>query len=184
MPEEAYWEGFFDAAAVLQALLPGESLAGDAVEFGCGYGTFTLAEAARSRGMVSTFDIDPAMVARTCQRAEDAGLDNVRASVRDFIAEGTGLSAASQSRALIFNLLHIEVPLALLDEALRVLEVDGRLLVIHWRSDIPTPRGPSLEIRPTAAQCTQWITQAGFRAVRVVDLSQASPYHFGLIAER
>ena len=184
MPEEAYWEGFFDASAVLQTLLPGDAIPGDVVEFGCGYGTFTLAEAARSLARVTTFDIDPAMVARTRERAADAGFANIEVSLRDFVADGTGLADGSHSRALIFNLLHIEEPLALLAEARRVLQPGGRLLVIHWRSDIPTPRGPSSEIRPTPGQCARWMAEAGFRDVHSVDLSQGSPYHFGLVAER
>ncbi len=36
MPEEAYWESFFDADAVMKILFNTSGLAGDLVEFGCG----------------------------------------------------------------------------------------------------------------------------------------------------
>ena len=41
MPEEEVWRQFFDAEAVLRALKLTEKCR-DVVEFGCGYGTFTI----------------------------------------------------------------------------------------------------------------------------------------------
>jgi hypothetical protein len=46
--------------------------------------------------------------------------------------------------------------MSLLREAHRVLHVGGIAGVIHWRRDIETPPGPSLEIRPRPAQCRAW----------------------------
>jgi hypothetical protein len=80
--------------------------------------------------------------------------------------------------------LHLESPVALLREAYRVLGAGGVLSVIHWRSDIATPRGPSLEIRPTAEQCRAWMQEAGFKAIQNVDLQASCPYHFGLLGQR
>jgi hypothetical protein len=85
---------------------------------------------------------------------------------------------------MIFNLLHLEQPVDLLREAYRTLQDGGVLSVIHWRSDIPTPRGPSLAIRPTPEQCREWMAEAGFRAIESVDLQSCCPFHFGLLARR
>jgi ubiquinone/menaquinone biosynthesis C-methylase UbiE len=85
---------------------------------------------------------------------------------------------------MVYNLLHLEEPVALLHEACRVLQPGGRLSVIHWRRDIPTPRGPSLAIRPTPGQCKEWIAAAGFHRIQDVDISACCPYHFGLVALR
>ena len=184
MPEEAYWATFFDPVAALdQLLIQGGSL-DDIVEFGCGFGTFTLPAARRIGGIVTALDIEPEMVEVVRQKADIEQRDNIRPAVRDFVADGTGLETASQSHAMIFNLLHLENPVALLREAHRVLGAGGVLSVIHWRSDIATPRGPSLEIRPTPEQCRAWMQEAGFKAIRSVDLQASCPYHFGLLGQR
>ena len=51
MPEREMWENFFDPVKTL-ATLGISSQTGDVAEFGCGYGTFTIAAAriARQRG--------------------------------------------------------------------------------------------------------------------------------------
>ena len=184
MPEEAYWQSFFAAEAALDRLMPQLGTAAEIVEFGCGYGTFTLPAARRTTGRLTALDIEPTMVAEVAAKAGAAGLNNVHAVQRDFVLYGTGLADGSQAHAMVFNLLHLEDPLALLREALRVLRPGGAISVIHWRSDIPTPRGPSLAIRPTAEQCIAWLEQAGFTGVQQVDLSGSCPYHYGLRAWR
>ena len=182
MPDEADWMSFFNPEATIDALIGADGVAGDLVEFGCGYGTFTVPSALRTRGRVTALDIDPRMVARLQQKVTDHALSNVRAVVRDFIAHGTGLADGSQAHAMIYNLLHLDSPIALLREAHRVLCDGGSLSVIHWRSDIPTPRGPSLAIRPTPEQCWEWMAEAGFQNIEPVDLKLCCPFHFGLVA--
>ena len=153
------------------------------VEFGCGYGTFTLPAAHRVTGRVYALDIEPDLVAATCQKATAAGLTNVTARVRDFVADGTGLTDGSVGYALLFNILHIEDPVGLLREAYRVLTPGGRVGVIHWRADVETPRGPPLPIRPTLAQCRAWGEAAGLMFDREVPLGCCS-WHWGLVLRR
>ncbi len=184
MPEEDYWATFFDADKAVDALLGHTDVQGHLVEFGCGYGTFTLPAARRTTGNVTALDIEHEMVAAVRCKAETSGLSNVHAVLRDFVAQGTGLADGSQAHAMIYNLLHLENPNALLDEAYRILQPRGVLSVIHWRSDIPTPRGPSLNIRPSPDQCRHWMEQAGFDAIELVDLHHCCPFHFGLIGRR
>jgi len=184
MPDEAYWSSFFAPEGMLDRLLLVAGADYNIVEFGCGYGTFTLPAARRTRGQVTALDIEAAMVTLVQQKAEASGQDNVRALVQDFMAHGTGLADGSQGHAMIFNLLHLEEPVSLLREAYRTLQPGGTLSVIHWRSDIDTPRGPPLAIRPTPAQCRAWLVEAGFPSVVQVDLQAYAPYHFGLVAQR
>jgi SAM-dependent methyltransferase len=184
MPDEAYWNTFFDAECVVKRLFGTHGCQGDAVEFGCGYGTFTLPAARCTSGSVHAFDIEPDLVAGVCRKARAAAIHNIAGQARDFVAEGTGLPSQTQAHAMIYNLLHIESPHALLQEAWRVLQPGGRLSVIHWRSDLPTPRGPSLEIRPAPEQCQVWLTAAGFHRAQLVDLLACCPYHYGLVAEK
>src|SRR5688572_632590 len=91
MPEESYWESFFDADATLDILFRMSGLAGHLVEFGCGYGTLTIPAALRTCGFVTALDIEAQMVDRVRQRAESLSLSNVQAEVRDFVARGTEL---------------------------------------------------------------------------------------------
>ena len=50
---------------------------GDVVEFGCGYGTFTIPTAQLTSGRVIALDIEPEMVAETVRKAEVSRLSNV-----------------------------------------------------------------------------------------------------------
>lgn len=184
MPDESWWSGFFDAEAAIRDFLGTAGVEGHVVELGCGYGTFTLPIARCSKGIVTALDIEPEMVARVQQQAMANRLFNIHAELRDFVAHGTGLDTGSQAHAMIYNLLHLEHPVALLREAHRTLQVGGMLSVMHWRSDIPTPRGPSLDIRPTPEQCQAWLDEAGFHTIQSVDLQRSCPFHFGLLATR
>jgi ubiquinone/menaquinone biosynthesis C-methylase UbiE len=181
MPDEAMWDGFFDPSSILShlGLTPETS---SAVDLGCGYGTFTIPAATTIVGTVHGFDIEPEMIAVTGSKAESAGLTNVQLHLRDFVAEGTGLPDAGVGYVMLFNILHAEDPRRLLREAYRILAPGGTAAVMHWVSDRPTPRGPSLDIRPSPADCRKWMTDEGFGIEGdVVDLP---PYHFGLVGRK
>lgn len=57
MPSQDVWEGFFSPSKTLQIMGLDESVMG-AVEFGCGYGTFTIPAAKIISGVVHAIDID------------------------------------------------------------------------------------------------------------------------------
>jgi SAM-dependent methyltransferase len=147
MPEETYWESLFDVNLVISRLGIDRSL-GAVIELGCGYGTFTLPVAHRVRGTLHAFDIEKNMVDRTHQRIVEAGLQNVVLKRRDVIHSGFGVAQGSQAGCLLFNILHSDETNAILCEARRCVRPGGSIFVIHWRSDVATPRGPSLAIRP------------------------------------
>jgi ubiquinone/menaquinone biosynthesis C-methylase UbiE len=182
MPEEEMWQEFFDAEAVLRLLKLTPSCR-DVVDFGCGYGTFTIPAARIVSGTVHAIDIESEMVSVTQTKAEVAGLRNVRAYLRDFVADGTGLPPASVDYAMLFNILHAESPEVLLGECYRILSPGGFLGVIHWNYDPATPRGPSMDIRPRPEHCLSWGQQAGFRLLPpgMIDLP---PHHYGMAFTR
>jgi SAM-dependent methyltransferase len=180
MPDEPLWESFFEPPEVLR-LLAFPSV-GDVVDFGCGYGTFTLAAARLTIGTVYGIDIDPEMVRVTAARAQEAALHNVRAFERDFVGAGSGLPPQTCRYAMLFNILHAEDPLRLLKAAYEVLSPGGLVAVTHWVADPCTPRGPALEIRPTPPQCQEWMKAAGFDLPSLV--VPLPPYHFGLVGLR
>jgi SAM-dependent methyltransferase len=177
MPEEAYWESLFDIPLILDRLKIDSSVE-HVAELGCGYGTFTLPVARRIRGTAFTFDVEPAMIVRTQVRAAAEGLGNIQAALRDVLATGFGLESRSCDAVLLFNILHFPQPENLVHKAVEVLRPGGRVLAIHWRSDIKTPRGPPLQLRPVPADAERWASAAGLRVTAITELP---PWHFGVV---
>src|SRR3990172_4403851 len=169
MPDEAYWETLFDVPLALSRL--GIERFHDVAELGCGYGTFSIPIARVIGGTLTTYDIDPAMVRRTLERGQ--GL-RIIAEVRDVMERGFGVRADA---VLLFNILHCEEPVRLLRHAVGALKPGGEVLVIHWRHNIATPRGPTADIRPSPQQIVGWAADAGLAASDVIDLP---PWHYGL----
>ena len=182
MPEECYWETLFNVELILNRLEINERLR-DVVELGCGYGTFTLPVARRISGVLETVDIEPVMIERTRQRAREAGLSNIVYTHSDVTTDGFGGVPGSRDACLLFNLLHCDEPVRLLTEAARAVGQSGWVLVIHWRCDPSTPRGPALAIRPRPEQILDWAAQTGLLepAGQVLDLP---PWHYGLRLKR
>jgi len=183
MPAKEYWNSFFDPDCVLSRLDCNEGC-GDVLEFGCGYGLFTEAAASRTRGTVHALDIDPEMIEATRIRlAKSSRLRNVHLEQCDFLVDGCGRPDQSIDYAMVFNLLHIEAPVALLREAWRATVTGGKVAVIHWNYDPTTPRGPSMDIRPRPEDCRSWLEQAGFQSIRFESLP-CCRYHYGLVAAK
>lgn len=179
MPEQALWESFFDPPTVL-AKLGLTKTDRDLVEFGCGYGTFTIAAAELVDGTVFAFDIEPSILSAASARAENLGLTNIEFIARDFIADGTGFADGAADYAMLFNILHTEAPVELLREARRNVAPSGKVAVIHWNYDPQTPRGPPMAIRPRPSDCVRWAEAAGLECGRQIDLP---PYHYGFVME-
>ena len=182
MPDEQAWDSFFHPEDVLRrlGLTP---QAGDVVEFGCGYGTFTLPAARITGGTVYALDIDPAMIAATQSKAEQAGLTNIQVHQCDFLAPKLPVPLGSAGYSMLFNILHAERPDVLIGRAREVLRKDGLLGIMHWNYDPNTPRGPSMEIRPRPEQCRDWAVAGGFELLPpgIVDLP---PHHYGMVLRK
>lgn len=177
MPEHDIWNKFFNAANILVTLgLNSETV--DVAEFGCGYGTFTIPTAKVIKGNIYAMDIESDMIRITSEDAKKYGLKNVQPILRDFITEGSGLSDGSVDYVMLFNILHLEKPMVLINEAKRILRNGGKLGIIHWNYDATTPRGPSMDIRPKPEDCIRWTENAGFDGAVRYDLK---PYHYGIV---
>jgi SAM-dependent methyltransferase len=169
MPDEAYWESLFDVPLILSRL--GIAQFHDVAELGCGYGTFSIPVARAIGGTLYTFDVERSMLARTAERGRGLRIDS---QLRDIMSEGFGVRVDA---VLLFNILHCEEPVRLLQHAADALKPGGEVLVIHWRHDIATPRGPAANIRPNPSQIAGWAADAGLSASQVIDLP---PWHYGL----
>ncbi len=178
MPDEKYWESFFEVQNIFTKLQIDKSV-NDAAEFGSGYGTFTIPAAKIIKGKIHAFDIVEEMISRLSQRANEEKLSNVIIHQIDFVREGTLLKDNSIDYAMLFNILHAEKPAGLLKEAFRILKPGGKVGIIHWIYSEETPRGPSMDIRPKPEQCIQWIETAGFK--QVSSIISLPPYHYGIL---
>jgi ubiquinone/menaquinone biosynthesis C-methylase UbiE len=177
MPEEAYWNSLFDIRQIVKWLNVAD-VVDPIAEIGCGYGTFTVPIAKKFDGIVHSFDIEPAMIERAKKNARMAGIQNATFHLRDILAQGTGLAAQSIGMVLLFNILHSIDKHMILKEASRVLKKSGIAAIIHWRKDIETPRGPSLESRPDQATILDSIDDLDLQFKgnsRILE-----PYHWGI----
>ena len=178
MPEENYWESFFDPQFIFSKLEFDNTIT-DAVEFGSGYGTFTIPAAKIITGRIHAFDIDEEMISRLSQRVKEENLFNIKICKSDFVKEGTKLPNESVDYVMLFNILHAEDPVSLLKEASRILKHNGKAGIIHWKYSTATPRGPSMDIRPKPEQCIKWMEEAGFQIK--TDIISLPPYHYGIV---
>lgn len=181
MPEEQYWESFFDPGFIFSQLYLNSNIS-DAAEFGSGYGTFTIPAAKIIKGKVYAFDIDPLVTERLKQRIALQKMNNINVLIRDFVNEGTGLQNNSVDYVMLFNILHAEDPLSLLKEAYRILRKGGYAGIIHWIYSESTPRGPSLNIRPKPEECISWVKESGFQ--NTSEVISLPPYHYGIIGKK
>lgn len=179
MPCEELWTSFFTPEQTLLALGLTQACS-NAVDFGCGYGTFAIPAARIIRGTMYALDIDPEMVDLTRAKAEAEQLENLVVRQCDFEDCGTGFDDATADYVMLFNILHTERPQVLLREAWRILKQNGRLAVMHWNYGT-TPRGPSMGIRLRPEQCRELVTEAGFVLKPLVQLP---PHHYGFVAKR
>jgi ubiquinone/menaquinone biosynthesis C-methylase UbiE len=178
MPDESWWNSFFEVETILDKLQLGKR-SKDVVEIGCGYGTFTIPVAKRISGTLYGFDIEQEMLDTVSAKIKQEGLENIRLECRDILTKTTGLAEHSIDYFLLFNILHHETPQEFLNEAIRVLKPGGKVGIIHWRSDIPTPRGPDLSIRPKPEQVRDWMDPKVF-ALEIGPLI-LEPFHYGMV---
>ncbi len=115
------------------------------------------------------------------KKAKALNLTNVKAILRDFVSEGSGLKDFSVNFVMLFNILHVENPIKLLKEAYRILTIDGKVGIIHWNYDVSTPAGPPMAIRPKPEQIKQWAELVKFRVENQFDLK---PYHYGIVLRK
>jgi len=177
MPEESMWLKFFDPELILQQMDITADL-DSVVDLGSGFGTFTIPASQMIKGKIDAFDIEPDMILQLQTKIDQLEIKKNNLHLKDFIVEGTGLDNNSIDYVMLFNILHHDKPHQILNEIFRILKTGGKAGIIHWRSDIPTPRGPHLDFRSTPDECKQWAVESGFTITKELTLE---PYHFGVL---
>ena len=181
MPAENVWASFFNVDLILSELHINSDIT-DIVEVGCGYGTFTIPSAKKIKGNVYAFDIEKDMLDIVQQKLKNEHIENVILEHRDIINQTTGLADNSIDYVMLFNILHHDSPDDFLNEACRILKPNGKIGILHWRSDVETPRGPDLTIRPKPGQILSWIDKHKFSVYKEPMIIE--PYHFGLVLSK
>lgn len=181
MPDEKIWNDFFDTNLILSELQINSQI-NDLVEIGSGYGTFTIPTARLIKGKLYAFDIDNEMIDHLKEKLHKNQIDNVILEQRDILSETTGLADNSVDYVVLFNILHNDSPTDFLNESFRILKQNGKIGIIHWRSDISTPRGPDLSIRPKPDQIIEIIDNKRFNIAKRPFILE--PYHYGLVISK
>ena len=184
MPEKDYWNSFFDSNKLINRLFCNKIIDENITEFGSGYGTFTIIASTYTTKNIYALDIEKELIKELENKAINLNIKNIICKKIDFLENGTSLDDNSQGHVMIYNLLHLENPQKLLKEAFRILKDDGIISIIHWRSDIQTPRGPSLDIRPKPQDCEKWLKKIGFKVTKHIDLQDIAPYHYSILAKK
>jgi len=181
MPEEKMWEQFFDVEKILDELEINNGIQ-RLVDFGFGYGTFTIPASKKIKGMIYAYDIEDALNKELESKLKINNITNVISFTRDFIASGTDLQNEEVDYVMLFNILHADESIDILKETFRILKKKGRVGVIHWNYDPSTPRGPSMSVRPKPEALKNMVTKAGFSIIK--HNINLPPYHYGILAQR
>ncbi|AGK96725.1 class I SAM-dependent methyltransferase [Clostridium pasteurianum] len=180
MPIEELWQSFFNPVDILKQMGVDKNIR-ILIDIGCGYGTFLLPATELVSGNVIGIDVDEKMIEVCGNKIQDTSISNVHLINGDISKEDT-IEQLKKYKAEIdyitlFNIIHCEKPLDLLQSVYDVLNKNGKIGVIHWKYE-ETPRGPSMEIRPKPETIIEWASKVGFTLKNQIDLP---PYHFGLV---
>ena len=179
MPEVKMWETFFDPLKVLEKMEINASV-NSYLDIGCGYGTFLFPASDLVKNAIG-FDIDKNMIDHCKNIQIKLNIKNIELILGDISSENKVHPLAQFNNTIdyvsLFNILHCEEPVNLLEVARNLLNDEGKICVIHWQYK-ETPRGPAMEIRPRPEQIIEWAKIAKLNFTSIIDLP---PYHYGLI---
>lgn len=181
MPNAQQWNSYFNVDSILKELEISTNIE-RIVEIGAGYGTFTIPVANKIDGLVHTYEIEPNLHLNLKRKCQNMHIENVRCYNCDVIEQGTGLQNNTVDYVMLFNILHNKKPEVMLLEAKRILKPHGKIGILHWRTDIETPRGPSLGVRSKPNDIVGWIRKIGLHIKKEPFIIE--PYHFGILVEK
>ncbi|MGA7476514.1 MAG: methyltransferase domain-containing protein [Thermoplasmata archaeon] len=189
--EEAAWSRA-DAMAVLDSperrasqdpdqlwrrlgLKPGETVVD--VGAGSGFYAFPAAAVVGPSGRVYAVDVSPELVELVRERAANRKVRNVESVLST--PKRIPIEDAVADVAILANVLH-GIPPKTVDETIRLLRPGGRLVDVDWKKE-PTPEGPAVRHRLTAAEASATLSAHGLTPV---DSFELGPYHYVLVFER
>jgi len=180
MPSEEMWDSFFSPSEILGKMDVDKEI-DTLLDIGSGYGTFLIPASKIVKGRVIGADVDNEMIEICKDKIRNEHIKNVDLLNIDISQENSFEIFKKYNGKIdyvsLFNILHCEEPVKLLEIVYKILNKNGRIGVIHWKYE-KTPRGPAMEIRPKPEQIIEWADIAGFIHEKNVELP---PYHYGII---
>jgi len=158
-----------------------------AADLGCGGGYFTipLAHIVGEKGKVYAVDVMEGPVEAVRSKAFLERLDNVeviRANLEKKGSLAPWIKTGSCQHAVVANTLYTsKKKKAILEEAHRILEAKGQLIVIDWIDKVGDAFrnfGPPLELRLSERETKSLVGKIGFT---FLDKFEAGQFHYGLI---
>jgi len=143
-----------------------------------GHFIFPVARMVGESGLAYAVDILKSALAGIESREKLEGVKNVKRVWADLDIPGaTKIKDDSLNLVLLIN---NRVHESMIREAVRVLKVNGRLLVVDWKI-ISTPFGPPGAERVSVGQAKERAKKYG---LQVVEEFEAGKYHWGLLLEK
>ena len=146
---------------------------------GTGYFALPLARAV-APGRVAAIDLQQEMldaIARRAAETESPPITLVRADASD-----TTLADGSIDLAFYANVWHeIDDRREALDEAARILRDGGRIAILDWRKDVPSPPGPPTDHRLAAPDVARELERGGWK---IEAPQNVGTYAYLVLAER
>ncbi|MFP3283630.1 MAG: class I SAM-dependent methyltransferase [Nitrososphaeria archaeon] len=174
------WGGALDPLPILEraGLRPGMSL----LDLGSGAGRFSI-PAAGVASRVHAIDISEDAVRSLLEEASRLGLGNLTASVGD--AAGDLGFDGEFDMVLLANVLHGFVVAGtadrVLENARRALRPGGRVLVLEFKKDSPSPPGPPSYMRIREEDLIEIASRHGLEPI---DRFEAGPHHYAVVFQR
>jgi ubiquinone/menaquinone biosynthesis C-methylase UbiE len=149
-------------------------------DFGCGAGYFTMPLAKRigEEGMVYAIDVQQSALESVEGRARINSyfnIETIRANLES--KNGSRLKDGSVDMVMLANILFQSKFIdAILKEAKRVLQKNGRIVIIEWSDGAPL--GPKLTNRISKEELKQSVKDAGFVLEKEFNAGNS---HYGLV---
>ncbi len=157
-PERLQW---MPPAEVLSHLRLREGVRVADIGAGTGYFAIPISEAVGTSGHVFAVDLQPEMIEKLRAKLDAAGAAK-NISLHEGAASAVPLPNASVDVAFYANIWHeIDEHEAVLREAFRILVPSGRIAILDWRQDKPSPPGPPQEHRIAADSVTSFLEKHG-----------------------
>lgn len=150
-------------------------------DFGAGHGYFTIpmAKAVGGDGKVYAIDVQKSVLEIIRSRAKLDHILNIEPVWADLDQpHGSKIQEKYLDLVMVANILfQTENKAGLFQEAHRILQAGGRLVIMEWDAT-PTPLGPPISLRVSKEQVRRWGEEAGFNFDREFE---AGSHHYGLI---